>query len=290
MDISPPSDVPIVLASDVQGGDPVVAGLHGQLVLTYEDKTGNRTAMAFAPATGWTSMGTPTTGQTDGSNVAVLGDGTVLVVWYGRNDCLPYYSHAPPGAGWGPVVKIMAGMGCGSTPDPQLLSDRTADAVAAWPQDVTALSEVQSYGQGAWTTPQTKRMLYGMAMGNGALMALDDTGAQYGSAGVLQEVGLPANACGFANAVLHMDASGRAVLGWGCSGLLNMISVYYSRFVPGSGWTPQTRIDGPGGSTNGTGELWGLAVNDSGEAVALWGTNDFIASLSELALWVSVLP
>jgi hypothetical protein len=86
-----------------------------------------------------------------------------------------------------------------------------------------------------------------------------------------------------------MDASGRAVLAWGCAGQLDMLPAYYSRFVPGSGWAPQTRIDGPGSSTNGTSALWGLAVNDTGEAVALWSTEQS-ADLSELALWISMLP
>jgi hypothetical protein len=108
--------------------------------------------------------------------------------------------------------------------------------------------------------------------------------------GALQEVGLPANACVFSANFLRMDASGKAIVAWGCPGPLDTLPVYYSRFAAGSGWTPQTRVDGPAGSTNGTSLLWGLAANDSGEAVAVWSTDDPNAGLSELALWVTPLP
>jgi len=286
----------------------MAAGGHGQLAVVAGidpgiSISGAQAVHVFDPPGGWSAY------SIQGGSVAILSDGTVMLVWAVATDtgsppssvCTMNFSWLAPGGSWTAPAVIDDSTCTG----PTLLADHSGSLVVFYetqgvgPSSSNGSLVFRWFQQGGWTSPQTVATpgwstVPPTAMGGAiAMVSLSPSSFVEVTPTTQQTFDLmPINEPVLGEIVqsIVMDATGRAVAVWDVSlsgGQAN--EGYYRRFDPSSGWTAPTQVTVSGGAGA---YLGTVAINDSGSAVALWSTDAFFSSagVTANAYWLSPLP
>jgi hypothetical protein len=173
--------------------------------------------------------------------VVLDNNGNAIVVWPqidGTGITSIYANRYIAGSGWGTPEVIENGSGDASSP--QIAMDSSGNAIAVWQQED---------GTGVYSIYANRYI----------------AGSGWGTAGLIEggsgEVG---------GAEIAMDISGNAIAGWNQDDGTGVRSIYANRYIAGSGWGTATSIESDDINAEGP----EIAVNSSGNAVAIWDQND----------------
>jgi hypothetical protein len=174
-------------------------------------------------------------------DVAMGNSSNVIVVW-GQEDgsgiSSIYSNRYVAGSGWGTPEVIENGSG--EAHSPEIALDGSGNAIAVWQQ---------ADGSGIYGI-YSNRYVAGSGWGTA-------TAIESGSG----EVGEPQ---------IAMDSGGNAIAVWDQDDGTGINSIYANRYTVGSGWGTATAIESDDINAGGP----EIAVNSSGNAVAIWGEND----------------
>ncbi len=229
----------------------VAAYGNGSAIAVWYQHDGTRynvLANGYAAGAGWGAaslLETDNAGDAVFAQVAVDGSGNALAVWHawdgGRNNV--WANRYAAGMGWGAPGLIQTGNAF-SAVFPQVAFDGSGNAIAVWSQ--WDGSRYDTWGN---------RYVAGAGWGNGTVLQTVSLGASYG-----QQVAV--------------DRSGNAVVVWQQSDYTRN-NIWATRYIagtgPGTGWGLAALIET---DNAGSAQVPGVAVDGSGDAVAVWMQND----------------
>jgi hypothetical protein len=226
----------------------IAMNVSGFIVAVWEQTDGLTNSIyanQYVPGIGWTQAQLIETlsGDAHSPQVAIDANGNAIAVWYQYDGTAYsiYTNRYMPGIGWGSALLIEAGTG--NAFNPQLAVDANGNAMAVWYQYA-----------GGYYSIYANRYVIGVGWGAAALIE---------------------NINGYAaDPQVVMDRNGNAIAVWRQhDGTVN--SIYTNRYVLGTGWSAAgTLLE----ATNGSADRPQVAIDDNGNAIAVWEQYDGVAN------------